>query len=105
MFKNGLGTEADISKAIDYFKRSAEMNNKNGLYEYGKVLIQGKHIEADLNKGLECIENQLNWEIPMQSVFLHWNIFRANVFHRILKKELLCLQNVQMRATILPLLS
>ena len=34
MYKNGLGTEADISKAIDYFKRSAEMNNKNGLYEY-----------------------------------------------------------------------
>ena len=59
MFKNGLGTEADISKAIDYFKRSAEMNNKNGLYEYGKVLIQGKHIEADLNKGLECIEKAI----------------------------------------------
>ncbi|WP_418837560.1 MobP3 family relaxase, partial [Ruminococcus sp.] len=56
MYKNGLGTEADISKAIDYFKRSAEMNNKNGLYEYGKTLIQGKYIEADLNKGLECIE-------------------------------------------------
>ena len=59
MYKNGLGTEADISKAIDYFKRSAEMNNKNGLYEYGKVLIQGKHIEADLNKGLECIEKSI----------------------------------------------
>ena len=59
MFKNGLGTEADISKAIDYFKCSAEMNNKNGLYEYGKALIQGKHIEADLNKGLECIEKAI----------------------------------------------
>ena len=59
MFKNGLGTKADISKAIDYFKRSAEMNNKNGLYEYGKALIQGKHIEADLNKGLECIEKAI----------------------------------------------
>ena len=59
MFKNGLGTEADISKAIDYFKRSAEMNNKNGLYEYGKALIQGKHSEADLNKGLECIEKAI----------------------------------------------
>lgn len=34
------------------------MNNKNGLYEYGKTLIQGKYIEADLNKGLECIEKQ-----------------------------------------------
>ena len=58
MYKNGLGTEADISKAIDYFKRSAEMN-KNGLYEYGKALIQGNHIEADLEKGLECVEKAM----------------------------------------------
>lgn len=59
MYKNGLGTEADISKAIDYFKRSAEMNNKNGLYEYGKALIQENHIEADLEKGLECVEKAM----------------------------------------------
>ena len=59
MYKNELGTEADISKAIDYFKRSAEMNNKNGLYEYGKALIQGNHIEADLEKGLECVEKAM----------------------------------------------
>lgn len=59
MYKNGLGTEADISKAIDYFKRSAEMNNKNSLYEYGKALIQGNHIEADLEKGLECVEKAM----------------------------------------------
>ena len=59
MYKNGLGTEADISKAIDYFKRSAEMNNKNGLYEYGKALIQGNHIEADLEKWLECVEKAM----------------------------------------------
>ena len=36
MYKNGLGTEKDIAKAVDYFKRSALMDNKNGLYEYGK---------------------------------------------------------------------
>ena len=90
MYKNGLGTEADISKAIDYFKRSAEMNNKNGLYEYGKTLIQGKYIEADLNKGLECIEKAMKLKNPMQSVFLHWNIFRVNIFHKILKKDYLC---------------
>lgn len=59
MFKNGLGTEADISKTIEYFKRSAELENKNGLYEYGKALIQGQHIEADLEKGLECLEKSI----------------------------------------------
>ena len=43
MFKKGLGTDSDMDKAIDYFKRSAEMNNKNGLYEYGKAMLLGEH--------------------------------------------------------------
>lgn len=90
MYKNGLGTEADISKAIDYFKRSAEMNNKNGLYEYGKALIQGNHIEADLEKGLECVEKAMKLKNSNAKRFLHWNIFRVNIFHKILKKDYLC---------------
>lgn len=32
MFKLGLGTDSDVTKAIEYFRRSAEMNNKNGLF-------------------------------------------------------------------------
>ncbi|MCQ4878619.1 sel1 repeat family protein, partial [Ruminococcus bicirculans] len=44
MFKKGLGTDIDMDRAIDYFKRSAEMNNKNGLFEYGKALLIGEHI-------------------------------------------------------------
>lgn len=39
MFKLGLGTDSDVTKAIEYFRRSAEMNNKNGLFEYGKALF------------------------------------------------------------------
>ena len=41
MFKFGLGTDSDVTKAIEYFRRSAEMNNKNGLFEYGKALLIG----------------------------------------------------------------
>lgn len=36
MFNLGLGTDSDVTKAIKYFKRSAEMNNKNGLFELAK---------------------------------------------------------------------
>ena len=32
MFNLGLGTDSDVTKAIEYFRRSAEMNNKNGLF-------------------------------------------------------------------------
>ena len=62
MYKNGLGTEKDIIKAIDYFKRSAEMNNKNGLYEYGKALLFGEHILQDKGKAVKLLEKAIKLE-------------------------------------------
>ena len=59
MYKNELGTEADISKAIDYFKRSAEMNNKNGLYEYGKAMLLGEHIAQNKQKAVKLLEKAI----------------------------------------------
>lgn len=91
MYKNGLGTEADISKAIDYFKRSAEMNNKNGLYEYGKTLIQGKYIEADLNKGLECIEKTMKLKNSNAKRFFALEYISGEYFSQDIEKGLFML--------------
>ena len=91
MYKNGLGTEADISKAIDYFKRSAEMNNKNGLYEYGKTLIQGKYIEADLNKGLECIEKAMKLKNSNAKRFFALEYISSEYFSQDIEKGLFML--------------
>lgn len=91
MYKNGLGTEADISKAIDYFKRSAEMNNKNGLYEYGKTLIQGKYIEADLNKGLECIEKAMKLKNSNAKRFFALEYISGEFFSQDIEKGLFML--------------
>lgn len=62
MFKNGLGTDVDMDRAIDYFKRSAEMNNKNGLYEYGKALLLGEHIPQDKEKAVKLLEKAIRLE-------------------------------------------
>ena len=56
MFKLGLGTDSDVTKAIEYFKRSAEMNNKNGFFEYGKALLTGEHIPQDTDSAVKLIE-------------------------------------------------
>ena len=56
MFKLGLGTDSDVTKAIEYFRRSAEMNNKNGLFEYGKALLTGEHIPQDTDSAVKLIE-------------------------------------------------
>ena len=59
MFKKGLGTDSDMDKAIDYFKRSAEMNNKNGLYEYGKAMLLGEHIAQNKQKAVKLLEKAI----------------------------------------------
>ena len=56
MFKLGLGTDSDVTKAIEYFKRSAEMNNKNGLFEYGKALLIGEHIPQNTDSAVKLLE-------------------------------------------------
>ena len=56
MFKLGLGTDSDVTKAIEYFRRSAEMNNKNGLFEYGKALLTGEHIPQDTDSAVKLLE-------------------------------------------------
>lgn len=62
MFKKGLGTDVDMDRAIDYFKRSAEMNNKNGLYEYGKALLLGEHIPKDNMKAVKLLKKAIKLE-------------------------------------------
>lgn len=56
MFKLGLGTNSDVTKAIEYFRRSAEMNNKNGLFEYGKALLTGEHIPQNADSAVKLLE-------------------------------------------------
>ena len=51
-----------MDKAIDYFKRSEEMNNKNGLYEYGKVLLLGENIPQDIEKAVKLLEKAIKLE-------------------------------------------
>ena len=62
MFKFGLGTDSDVTKAIEYFRRSAEMNNKNGLFEYGKALLIGEHIPQDKEKAVKLLEKAIKLE-------------------------------------------
>lgn len=56
MFKLGLGTDSDVTKAIEYFRCSAEMNNKNDLFEYGKALLIGEHIPQNTDSAVKLLE-------------------------------------------------
>jgi len=55
MYKNGLGTDIDMDKAINYFMRSAELNNTNAKRTIALEYLSGKHLEQDIEKGLEML--------------------------------------------------
>ena len=59
MFKLGLGTDSDVTKAIEYFRRSAEMNNKNGFFEHGKALLTGEHIPQNTDSAVKLLEKAI----------------------------------------------
>lgn len=54
MYKNGLGTDTDISEAIDYFQRSAD--NKWSSYQLGKLYLFGADgLEKDKGKAIRWL--------------------------------------------------
>lgn len=87
MFNLGLGTDSDVTKAIEYFRRSAEMNNKNGLFEYGKALLTGEHIPQDTDSAVKLLEKAVKLKTAMPRGFLRLNIFQESIWNRTLKKE------------------
>lgn len=55
MFKKGLGTDIDMDRAIGYFKRSAELGNKNAKRVLALEYISGEHLEQDIEKGITML--------------------------------------------------
>ncbi|MBR1382597.1 MAG: SEL1-like repeat protein [Ruminococcus sp.] len=70
MYMNGLGADKGTAKALDYFKRSAELNNKNALFEYGKALLLGENINQDIPQGLDMIKKAVALENANAKRFL-----------------------------------
>lgn len=56
MTLNGIGCEIDSDKAVDFLRKSAELNNENALCEYGKQLVEGKFIQQDIDQGIALLE-------------------------------------------------
>ena len=59
MYKNGLGTEIDIPKAIEYFEKSAE--NMWSTYQFGRLYLFGAEgVEKDKEKAAQWLTKSAN---------------------------------------------
>ena len=55
MFKLGLGTDVDMPKAIDYFKRAADLGNRNARRIMALEYISSENVEQDIDKGIDML--------------------------------------------------
>ena len=55
MYQNGLGTAADLSKAMTHFQRAAELGNMHAKRMAALEYISGKSLERDVDKGVSML--------------------------------------------------
>ena len=55
MYRYGLGTEEDVSKALEYFTRSAKHGNTNARRMIAIEQLSGEHIHLNVNKAVETL--------------------------------------------------
>ena len=55
MFRLGLGTEVDVPKAVDYFKRAADLGNRNARRTMALEYISGENVEQDIDRGIDML--------------------------------------------------
>lgn len=55
MYRYGLGTDEDISKALEYFSRSAKHGKTNARRMIAIEQLSGEHIPQDVNRAVETL--------------------------------------------------
>ncbi len=56
LYEKGLGTDKDIEKAINYYKRASELNNSKALNTLGYYYYSGVNVEKDIEKSKYYLE-------------------------------------------------
>lgn len=56
MTMNGIGCEADKNVGAEYLRRGAELKNVHAMCEYGKLLVEGKIVPKDTDRGIALLD-------------------------------------------------
>ena len=56
MTMNVIGCEADKNAGAEYLRRGAELKNAHSMCEYGKMLVEGKMVTKDTDRGIALLD-------------------------------------------------
>ncbi|KAK8848308.1 hypothetical protein M9Y10_019369 [Tritrichomonas musculus] len=85
MYQKGKGVERNISKAIEYYKKAADLEDPTALYNLGSMYENGNGVELNISKQLNSIKKQLIWKIHQH----------CTTWVRSMKKELVLNKTIQ----------
>lgn len=63
--------EQDIDKAVECFKKSAELGDAVAIYWLGYSYIHGQHMEKDLQKGIKLVEQSCELGHPQAYYYMY----------------------------------
>ena len=55
MYFQGQGVPQDYANAVEWYRKAAEQNDAQALYNLGVMYVQGRGVPKDLAKALEWI--------------------------------------------------
>ena len=64
MNAKGMGTQQDISQAISYFEKAANLKNTNALYGLAMIYLNRELPEYDPSKAISCLQEAAEKENP-----------------------------------------
>lgn len=56
MLENGIGIEKNLNKAFEWYKKSAENDNSEGMFSIGYAYHNGIGIDRDIEKAIYWYE-------------------------------------------------
>ena len=56
MYREGAGTDANIQKAVSWYKEASKNGNAEATYKLGVAYFRGDGVETDVDKGIQYVE-------------------------------------------------
>jgi len=64
-YRNGLGLEKDLSKAVGLYQRAADMGNSNAMNTLGYCYSHGQGVEKDISKAVGLYQRAADMGNPL----------------------------------------
>ncbi len=78
-FERGNASEADLRRAVRYYRVSARQGNIDALCNLAALLIEGNGVKQDIIKGIELMDKALDQNNPLALYVAGLNLMDGDI--------------------------